>query len=228
MTLASKIQDPATTRIPPIEIIAFRHGETDWNRERRFQGHTDIPLNATGRKQAQELSERLKSLEFDAFWSSDLSRALQTAQIVAQPHGHHPRVSAAFREAHLGEAEGVLRGDLLARLGEETWARWASDHPEHDDFRFSGGESKRECLERVRGEVHRWLENFDLESRSVAQLKSPKILIALSTHGGVLKRLVHASEGAPSESIPIPNCSAYRLRLNPGKVWQWSFVEAVR
>ena len=68
-------------------LFLFRHGETDWNREGRLQGHTDTPLNATGLAQAEALSERLRPHRLDAVLSSDLARAWTTGQIVAEALG---------------------------------------------------------------------------------------------------------------------------------------------
>jgi len=77
-------------------LFLFRHGETDWNREGRMQGQTDTPLNATGLAQAEALAHRLRAHQLDAIVSSDLSRALTTAQIVADA-GRFRRYGSARR-----------------------------------------------------------------------------------------------------------------------------------
>src|SRR6187200_544713 len=83
-------------------ILLARHGETDWNREGRFQGHADPPLNRTGRDQAVELSVALMAEDLAAVYSSPLQRALETAEIVAASRGLEPVTVAALREVDVG------------------------------------------------------------------------------------------------------------------------------
>src|SRR5690349_8413010 len=97
-------------------LFIFRHGETDWNVEERFQGHLDIPLNDNGRNQARELGQKMKHFGLEAIFSSDLCRASETAQIVAQsinvPIFKDPRL----REAHLGQAQGLTRTEIESQF----------------------------------------------------------------------------------------------------------------
>src|SRR5262249_4760161 len=99
-------------------LFLFRHGETDWNREGRLQGHTDTPLNATGVAQAERLSESLRPHRLDAVVSSDLSRALTTAQIVADALRVPLLVDPGLRETDVGAAEGLLWAEARVRFGE--------------------------------------------------------------------------------------------------------------
>ena len=107
-------------------ILLARHGETEWNREGRFQGHADPPLNATGRAQAAELAAGLKGVELAAVYSSPLRRALETAELVAAEHGLEPVAVDALREVDVGFWEGLTRPEVEARFPEQL-ARWLEE-----------------------------------------------------------------------------------------------------
>jgi broad specificity phosphatase PhoE len=109
-------------------LFVFRHGETDWNREGRLQGHTDTPLNATGLAQAEALALRLRTHRLDAVLSSDLARALTTARIVAETLGVPLATDLGLRETNVGAAEGMIWADAKARFGEELTERWYCDN----------------------------------------------------------------------------------------------------
>jgi probable phosphoglycerate mutase len=104
-------------------ILLARHGETDWNREGRFQGRADPPLNETGRAQAAELASELKGVELAAVYSSPLRRALETAEAVAAEHGLEPVAVDALREVDVGSWQGLTRAEIEARFPEQ-FARW--------------------------------------------------------------------------------------------------------
>ena len=104
-------------------ILLARHGETDWNRENRFQGHADPPLNETGRAQAAELAAALANEPLAAVYSSPLRRAYETAQIVAALHGLEPVPVDALREVHVGSWQGLTRAEIEERFPEQ-YARW--------------------------------------------------------------------------------------------------------
>ncbi len=127
-------------------VLLARHGETDDNREpTRFQGFTDTPLNDTGRRQAHELAERVSGLQIAALWSSDLSRARETAEIVGTRIGLEPRLDPRLREAARGRWEGHRMIDV-ERSEPELYAAWRRAGA---GFRFPGGESLRDQQERV-------------------------------------------------------------------------------
>jgi broad specificity phosphatase PhoE len=128
------------------EILLARHGETDDNLEPlRFQGFRDTPLNDTGRRQARELAERVADRGTASLWSSDLSRASETAEIVGARIGLHPRLDARLREANRGVWEGRLFRDV-ERDEPERYAEWMRAGA---GFRFPGGESLQEQSDRV-------------------------------------------------------------------------------
>jgi broad specificity phosphatase PhoE len=127
-------------------ILLARHGETNDNRPpHRFQGFRDTPLNDTGRRQASELAERVAALEIGSLWCSDLSRARETAEIVGRRIGLEPRPDPRLREASRGRWEGHLFADI-EREEPELYAAWRRPDV---GFRFPGGESLRDQLERV-------------------------------------------------------------------------------
>lgn len=105
----------------PLTLI--RHGETDWNRDRRIQGSTDIPLNDTGRQQARDAATLLRDTTEPGtpvvIAASDLSRARETAEIIADELGvDRPRLYSALRERAYGEAEGIDAAEFAARWGD--------------------------------------------------------------------------------------------------------------
>lgn len=127
-------------------LLLARHGETDDNREPlRVQGSRDTPLNANGRAQAQELAERVENEGIVAIFSSQLSRARETAEIVARQLGLAVEQDPRLAEAHRGAWEG-LTFDEVAERDPEGWAAWRRAG---EAFRFPGGESLREQANRV-------------------------------------------------------------------------------
>jgi broad specificity phosphatase PhoE len=104
-------------------ILLARHGETDWNRDNRFQGHADPPLNRTGRAQAVDLSVALMAEELAAVYSSPLRRALETAEVVAASHGLEPVPVDDLREVDVGSWSGLTRAEIEERFPAQ-FARW--------------------------------------------------------------------------------------------------------
>jgi broad specificity phosphatase PhoE len=106
------------------ELLLVRHGETDWNAAGRLQGHTDTPLNDYGRRQARELAERLATDGADAIYASDLARARETAEILAERLGLTVVVDPQLREKDWGNWEGLdpVERDRVEFVGESTEA----------------------------------------------------------------------------------------------------------
>lgn len=161
-------------------LYLVRHGETDWNRDKRFQGQTDIPLNELGREQAQLLNSKLEELKIEIAVSSNLTRAYETAQIATKnlkiPITQDPR----FRETNIGEAEGLTYDELNEKFGLEGLEKWRSYDERDLDFRYPQGESKRELMYRVRTAL-----------LDVAQTSSHQN-IAIFAHGMVMRALTFA------------------------------------
>jgi broad specificity phosphatase PhoE len=171
-----------------------RHGETDWNAAGRWQGQTDVPLNANGRAQALVLAERMRSEGIAAVASSDLLRARGTAEIVAKMLGLEvSQLDPDLREQRFGIFEGLTRVECQERFPEE-WARYVADsHTTPPD-----GESRSALVARVLPAVHRIAE----------QLASPALIVM---HGGAMRALVSESVG----SIPSPASAGWNLRGIP-------------
>ncbi|MDH3590675.1 MAG: histidine phosphatase family protein [Planctomycetota bacterium] len=126
-------------------VVLVRHGETEWNREGRMQGHADIPLNASGRAQSAAVAARFLGERFDALWCSDLVRARETADAIGRTVGVVPRPSALWRELEVGELEGVQHFSFGARLRE------LMEHPDPLDQPLTpGGESLGAFQRRLR------------------------------------------------------------------------------
>ncbi|OFZ21730.1 MAG: hypothetical protein A2X94_15700 [Bdellovibrionales bacterium GWB1_55_8] len=189
------------------EIIIFRHGETDWNREERFQGHIDVPLNDTGREQAAQLIPRLRSIGIDAILSSTLSRAMETAEIIARDLSVPIFRDGDLREAHLGEAQGLTRTEIEKRFG--LLARqWRSWNVSDADVFYPGGETGGQVSARAFSAIERFLD------------LNPFQRVGIATHGGVIRRMMQKVLPLGSEPVPIPNGILYRLEFNPNsRAW---------
>ncbi|WII71863.1 histidine phosphatase family protein [Bdellovibrio sp. 22V] len=184
-------------------IHLFRHGQTDWNIHRRMQGHTDIPLNEEGRRQALSLQTYFKENSVELFMSSDLVRAQQTAQI-ANAHLSLPFfTSPEFREARLGELEGLTQAEADAKFGAESWQKWISLNPEDFHFRYPQGESAHETIDRFTAGLKNFCLKHDFQSAG------------LCTHGLVMRRFLHSLRPEMTELLPIPNCVVYKVEWDP-------------
>ena len=188
----------------PTRILAIRHGETAWNVDTRIQGHLDIPLNATGREQASRLARALLGhAPIDAICSSDLSRALQTARVVADATGAPLSVNAGLRERCFGDLQGHTFAECSAAAPQQA-ERWRRRDP--DWVPPGGGESLLSFRERVTQTV-----------QMLAAQNAGKTL-ALFTHGGVLDVLYRAATGLglqDARTWQIGNTAVNRLLWTP-------------
>lgn len=185
-------------------FVFMRHGETDYNRQQRFQGQVDVPLNAAGREQARRLAQRLADDPADVLVSSDLRRALETAAPLAAAWGREPQPCPALREQAFGILEG-LEVPTVRERHPELWAQWVAHGA---DFALpGGGESLRQFQRRVLDGV-----------RDLA-LAHPDGKVAVVTHGGVLDMLWRCAQGQPLDGLrrcEIPNTGINRLRWRDG------------
>ncbi|MEV8357590.1 histidine phosphatase family protein [Microbacterium sp. NPDC076895] len=186
-----------------IHLTLIRHGETDWNRARLIQGSTDIPLNDTGREQARQTADRLSGVLDDPaaarIVSSDLSRARETAQIIADQWGSPaPLAYPALRERAYGDAEGVTIEDFAARWGD--W--YTSEVP---------GAESRELL-RLRA-----FEGFDTLVTDALRSQPDVTHIFVVTHGALIRSVIHhVSDGRlPARQERLANGSDYTFHYSP-------------
>lgn len=183
-----------------VNLIAFRHGQTDWNLQQKFQGHSDIPLNETGRSQAVELSKALSSERLDVILSSDLSRAIETASIVNTIHNAPLFTSDNLRECNLGTLEGMVVSEVLKIIGEERYNAWFTPAAPEIDFSFPGGESKSSMMRRLKSHLREHI------------LANPHHRnLGISTHAGVVRELLFHSTNGPTGKTVVKNCGIYRF-----------------
>ena len=196
------------------EFILIRHGETAWNAEVRIQGHLDSPLNDEGLAQALLVAAVLILLplpwreSFDHFYCSDLGRALQTAQPIADHSGKQPVREPRLRERHLGIFQGLTGPECEARFPED-YARFRQRDPDHA---IPQGESIRQVHDRVAA----WLTEM------AARHAGGRIVAV--THGGVLDaayRFVNRIALEKTRDFPVLNASVNCLQYD-GKAWQVS------
>lgn len=183
-------------------ILAVRHGETLWNRDTRIQGHTDIELNAHGRWQAQRLAQALREEPIAAVYASDLSRARETAQTVADLHGQPVQTHTGLRERCFGRFEGHTWAELEANFPAEAQA-WRKRVP---DFAPAGGETLQQLQARVVATV------TELASRH------PGEQVLMVAHGGVLDILYRAATRLDLQaprSWDLSNTAVNRLLWSP-------------
>ena len=183
------------------DLILIRHGETEFNREGRFQGGIDVPLNEHGRRQAERLAAQLAHERIDALHCSDLLRARQTAAPTAAALGLPMQPDARLREQGFGVLEGLTFAEARERqpAALAVWARHQADSAP------PGGETVRAFHDRVVAAVR------DIAARHAGQR------IAVVTHGGVLDMLWRAAHGLPLDgprSVPIPNTGLNRFTVD--------------
>jgi len=179
-------------------ILLARHGETDDNIEPiRIQGFRDTPLNDAGRRQARELARRMEDEQVVSLWSSDLSRASETAAIVGEHLRLEPRHDPRLREGNRGVWEGHLWIEIERELPEQ-YAAWRRAGAR---FRFPGGESLGEQAGRVSAALD--------DVRSSGEL--PALVV---THGGSIRAALCIRDGRGLEAFHeyvIPNVAVVRV-----------------
>ena len=160
-------------------VFFIRHGQTEWNKALRYQGHSDIALTDEGLKQAEQVAERLAREPFSAIYSSDLSRARITAEMIAEKHGLSVTTTPDFREVKFGDWEGLRYNQI-----NEGW-------PEDMDKFFRqpgqvsipGGETFQEVKERTDKALEEIRAQHDGQC------------VAIVTHGGAIRTMLCSALG---------------------------------
>jgi broad specificity phosphatase PhoE len=174
-----------------LHLLLVRHGETDWNAQHRYQGHSDPPLNQKGIEQARRLAARLESQAIDGIFSSDLQRAMQTAEILKGQRSLAVLPDARLRELKFGVLEGHTFAEAL-ELWPEMISQWVSDNNRPPD----GGERSDDFARRVTG--------FTDEIRQSCADKTVLVVAHAGTLRVIIQRLLRPA-GEPG--------------LFPDKVW---------
>jgi broad specificity phosphatase PhoE len=196
---------PLPTHLSPARLLLIRHGQSTWNREHRIQGQLDPPLSEQGQHQAALLGARLAGRKFSAFYASDLSRALETADVIAQAVGLRPEPARSLREIYLGEWEG-LRTEEIAERFPQAWSSW-TEEPDWD--LVPGGEGAAIFDARV----SRALDE-------IMQLHQHGDVLVV-THGGVIQIALHRVVGRPPQGLfpfKIQNGSITLLERRDGRM----------
>ncbi|MFT6591708.1 MAG: putative phosphoglycerate mutase [Rhodoferax sp.] len=186
------------------ELILIRHGETDWNRELRFQGQVDVPLNAIGHEQAHRLGVRLAGEAAHLLVCSDLIRAQQTALPIGQlslpAYACNMLLAPALREQDFGLVDGLQASEIQTRYP-VAWAQWLRFEA---DSAFEGGESRLQLHARVMDAVQTLVRAHPLQT------------LVVVTHGGVLDMIYRSARGMPlsgPRQSEIPNAGLSRVRI---------------
>lgn len=193
-------------------LTLVRHGETDWNRDLRIQGSTDIPLNDTGRAQAREAGERLAADRDPdtpvVVVSSDLSRAAETADIIAAALGTHVQGRyAGLRERAYGEAEGLTSAEFHSRFG--PWH--SAEVPGAEPWPVA----RERALQALREAI--------ADARAATGGDPDVIAVA---HGALIRQVLRAAsdEQVPLDGERLPNGSAHLLRVDDDRFEVLSYV----
>jgi len=184
-----------------MEIYFVRHGQTVWNVEKRFQGLSDSPLTELGITQAKLLSEKLKDIKFDKFYSTSLKRANDTANYIKGNREQEVEIFDDFVEISMGDMEGIQQEEFK-KLYPEQVKNFFFNQLEYDPSSF-GGESFLEVRERVAKGLDKFIElNKDYE----------RVLVV--SHGATLKTLLHYISGKDISTLSdevIPKNTSYTI-----------------
>ena len=181
-------------------LLLARHGQTDWNLERRWQGHADPPLNETGRAESRALAASLADSGIERVYTSDLARARETAEIVAATLGLTVHLDPRLREVDVGEWSGLTSAEVETRF------------PDGYRQRYEGvtGWANGERFEAMGARVV-----AAVLSIAAAELDGRLLVV---THGGPLRALWTAAGGEPSGWVNAGNCDTHAVAVERGQI----------
>ena len=182
-------------------LYLVRHGETKWNHELRYLGHSDIPLNKTGQKQAKALAKRIKGLKVDLILASDLKRTMQTAKAANSTLKTEIKKEPRLREIFFGEIEGVESKIAKKRFAKEL-KKWMED----PDYALPGGESLGAFSNRLISLLNDIKKMDDVDS------------IMLVTHNGVIRVMIQLL-------LDLPQRGQWYFKFKPTSISEVRFVD---
>lgn len=187
-----------------MRVVLVRHGETEHNKDDSITGQLDVSLNKFGVQQAEKAAERLKNEDFAAACSSDLERTYETANIIAEKHGLHPKGYREFRERGFGEYEGEPK---------DAWREVVRNHDgDRHTLSPENGESLKEVGERFVGKLNDLRHEHNKDD-----------IILVGGHGVAIKATVMEILGLKGDSynkLEQSNTGLTELEFNEGKGWK--------
>lgn len=212
------LQDPTIIMLGApnhTEIIVIRHGETEWNKEGRIQGHLDVELNEIGREQARAVADRLsREPKISAVYSSDLKRALETAETIAQSCGGlEVFQDPGLRERHLGQIQGLLYSQVSKSKTHSKAYRAMVSHSDDEEIP-GGGESLDQLRQRCASSLKRIAKSHRGER------------VVVVSHGGTIRALCRlassSTNGHPVGKILNTSVSVFHFYGDDGDEEQWT------
>jgi len=185
-----------------VDFYLFRHGQTDWNLQKKCQGSTDIPLNQTGIDQAKGLAEFMSNHPIEAIFTSHLKRAHETARILSKTQEVPLIIEENLRETFFGEMEGKFMDDIISHVGEDFWNSFRDFQNTDPDICLPGGETRGSVTNRMKSV----LESIINEGKYKR--------VGISTHGSALVNLLRLFWDQSKDFPYIGNCSLFHLKYH--------------
>lgn len=183
-------------------IYLVRHGQTDWNLEKKTQGHTDISLNENGKEQAKLISKVISNYKIDKIYSSDLLRAKETAEIINENFGLDIILDNRLREINYGDLEGIAR----PTLSQDVW----------DIFNSNPEKLNAEPIINVFNRIKSFFNDLDYNKN-----------IIIVTHGGALRTIMYYINNKDNFDKKIYDKKYRDTKINNGAFFEYDFINNV-